>query len=91
MTEEQLLAFIKRIISSGQEQNIAMSLTELYNILLKDDADQKLIRIVKDLSETAREAKALAEKKNGDDITMEDLASSIRSGRERIERESRRC
>jgi hypothetical protein len=91
MTEEQLLAFIKRIISSGQEQNIAMSLTELYNILLKDDADQKLIRIVKDLSETAREAKALAEKKNGDDITMEDLASSIRSGRERIVRESRRC
>lgn len=91
MTEEQLLTFIKRIISSGQEQNIAMSLTELYNILLKDDADQKLIRIVKDLSETAREAKALAEKKNGDDITMEDLASSIRSGRERIERESRRC
>lgn len=91
MTEEQLLAFIKRIISSGQEQNIAMSLTELYNILLKDDADQKLIRIVKDLSETAREAKALAEKKNGADITMEDLASSIRSGRERIERESRRC
>ena len=91
MTEEMLREFIARIISSGKEENIKSSLGELASILEYDGADAGLISMVRDLSDTAREAFDLGVKKKGAPVTKEEIASAIRDGRIRIERESRRC
>ena len=91
MTEEMLLEFISRIISSGKEENIQSSLRELASILEFDGVDAGLVSMVRNFSDTAREAFELGVKKKGAPVTTEEIATAIRDGRIRIERESRRC
>ena len=89
MTQKELLEFISRIISSGHEENVGHSLFELQCILEKAGADEKAIELVTSLRLTQKEIAMLGKKKNGAPVTMEELSSFIREGRERIRREQR--
>ena len=87
MNEQELLAFISGIIANGSEQKVQLSLMELRNILERSGVEERLLTIVKDLIDTAREAAVLGASKKGKDVTMEELGKIIREGRERIRRE----
>ena len=87
MDEKELLAFISGIIANGNERKVQLSLTELLGILERADVEERLLAIVRDLIDTAREAASLGASKKGKDVTMEELGKSIRDGRERIRRE----
>jgi hypothetical protein len=91
MTEEKLLEFISRIIASKYENNVSFSLIELRNILKRDGVEEKYVMLVDNLIDTSKEATALGNEKKGRPVTMEELCSAIRTGRERIEREKYRC
>ena len=91
MTEHELLAFISRILASGNEKNIRYSLGELKDILKRNYGDDNRVKLLDDLMETAKEAAELGDKSKGRIVTMEELASSIRDGRARIERDRNRC
>ncbi len=91
MTAVEIRVFISRIIASGHEDNIKSSLTELLRILQKDEVDEELLKVVRELIQTSREAAELGQKKRGALVTEEELSSAIRDGRERLEREARRC
>ena len=53
--------------------------------------DEELIKPVRELLDTAKEAAELGIKKNGGIVTEEELSTAIRDGRARIEREAWRC
>lgn len=91
MTAEEIRIFISKIISSGYEENIKCSLAELINILTYDQVDEELIKPVRELLDTAKEAAELGIKKQGGIVTEEELSTAIRDGRARIEREAWRC
>ena len=91
MTEEELLAFISRIIASGTQRSINLTLWELMRILERDEADEKYIKLVGDLCDAAFEMSNLGKRKNGDVVSMDELATALREYRDRKERESRRC
>ena len=91
MTEEELLAFISRILSIGISGSVNEILKELKSILERDKADEKYIELVGDLIQADREAAQLGKSKNGVRVTMDELAKAIREGRERIERDRNRC
>lgn len=91
MTAEEIRIFISKIISSGYEENIKCSLAELINILTYDQVDEELIKPVRELLDTTKEAAELGKKKQGGIVTEEELSTAIRDGRARIEREAWRC
>ncbi|SEF94651.1 hypothetical protein SAMN04487934_105119 [Eubacterium ruminantium] len=88
MTEQELLAFISRIISTGQEKNVNLSLKELRQIMENDNVREEYLTVVSDLIDVSKEAAELGNKKKGKLVTMEELSKSIRDGRERIKRAS---
>jgi hypothetical protein len=91
MTEEELLAFISRIIASGAPDNIRLTLLELRRILERDEADEKYIKLLDDLGDAYYEMSKLGKRKSGDAVSMDELATALREYRDRKERESRRC
>ncbi len=88
MNEKELLEFVSQIISSGNEENIKLSLMELSAILNREDVDEQLKKCVNELALYSREAAELGGKKEGRPVNMQELAVAISNGRERLKRES---
>ena len=94
MNEAEFRAFVTRLVLCGDRTSVRNSLTELMCILIREDAEDYLIDLVKELIEVDHEMAELGKNlknrldKNGEDVTMEELGKAIREGRERIRREA---
>ncbi|MCR5324919.1 MAG: hypothetical protein K6E85_16805 [Lachnospiraceae bacterium] len=91
ISEAELNKFISRIIACGIEENIAISLRELQEILRREGAGVQLIELLEDLRKASPEMAKLG-RSIKQDVTSDDLAKAIRESRDRIRREeSFRC
>ncbi len=95
MNEKELLDFISHIIASGNPHNIALSLEELGNILVREEeksgeivilVDSELLDLVWGAQEADRELAQLGKEKKGKRITKEELGKALREGHERNRR-----
>ena len=91
ISEAELNKFISRIIACGIEENIAVSIQELKQILEREGAGLQLVELLEDLRKASPEMAKLG-KSIKQDVSSDDLAKAIRESRDRIRREeSFRC
>ena len=98
MDEQEFLRFVSRIIACGNEESVRLALTQLEEIVVRDNFPLRLLDVLEGLIETSREAAMLGNEKQktrgkgeprytGVELSMEELGKVIRQGRERIRRE----
>ena len=86
MNEKELLQLISHIIACGEPRNIALSLTELRQILEREEADPKLLDKMNEAIEANVELAELGKTKFGAVITEKELGKAIRDAYERRRR-----
>ena len=90
MTEEELLAFAKRIlVQSGKYRKLRAeaSLRQLHDILDVQGTDPKLVKLIRDMTDAMPELQDEADKKGKEGLTEEDVRTAARRKEGRLARE----
>lgn len=88
MNEEMILKFIKKIVECNNPVRIRLSVTQLAEILERDQVDARLVYLVKQMANYQPE---LLEISKQNQMTKEDLEVAIRRAQTRIENERRQA
>ncbi len=92
MEKQELLNFISKIITNGNDRNVEAALLEFADILERVGEPDEFTELVRNLAKANQEASVLGKQKQGAPVSEDEIGKAIREGRERIKRaEAFRC